>query len=256
MTDYERRAAAELAAADYFRAELTAALDGPPGDRDLVLIATYKAGAGFALQTAQVYATLANLDALRGELVARSEALEDRPHVRTLAGEILFTGSGEVAFATDPAELVVDIERTADGATLHPRLDLPVEPGTDTHLVGSPATGFWLRDDATLVLGALTEPLDGSRQRLLDLGVVEVPEADWARFTVTHLPGLRRKARVRSLDAEALARPCGPAEGPYAERSMMTLVLHINRELIHHGAEIACIRDLYTHTLHTRDKET
>ncbi|MBD3782521.1 MAG: DEAD/DEAH box helicase [Micrococcales bacterium] len=127
----------------------------------------------------------------------------DRAGVRLLTD---LTGSGEVAFATDPAELVVDIERTDDGASLHPRLDLPVEPGTDTHLVGSPATGFWLRDDATLVLGALAEPLDGSRQRLLDLGVVEVPEADWARFTVTHLPGLRRKARVRSLDPD-LALP-------------------------------------------------
>ena len=53
---------------------------------------------------------------------------------------------------------------------------------------------------------------------------------------------------VRGLDDEALARPCGPAEGPYADFSMATLVLHINREVIHHGAEIACIRDLYTHT--------
>ncbi|MCX8563433.1 DinB family protein [Mycolicibacterium mucogenicum] len=53
---------------------------------------------------------------------------------------------------------------------------------------------------------------------------------------------------VRTLDDAALARPCGPAEGPYADFSMATLVLHINREVIHHGAEIACIRDLYTHT--------
>lgn len=39
------------------------------------------------------------------------------------------------------------------------------------------------------------------------------------------------------LDAAALANPCGPAEGPYAEYPMSTLVLHINREMIHHGAE-------------------
>ncbi len=50
---------------------------------------------------------------------------------------------------------------------------------------------------------------------------------------------------VRSLDAEALARPCGPAEGPFAESPMAGLVLHINREVIHHGAEIALLRDLY-----------
>jgi hypothetical protein len=29
---------------------------------------------------------------------------------------------------------------------------------------------------------------------------------------------------------------------------MSELILHINREVIHHGAEIACIRDLYAHT--------
>ncbi|MBM6405325.1 DEAD/DEAH box helicase [Phycicoccus sp. CSK15P-2] len=121
----------------------------------------------------------------------------DRAGIRLLAD---LGGDRAVAFAPDPAELVVDIERTEDGAELRPRLDLPVEPGTDTHLVGSPATGFWLRDDDTLVLGSLAEPLDASRQRLLDLGTIEVPESDWARFTVTHLPGLRRKARVRSLD--------------------------------------------------------
>lgn len=53
---------------------------------------------------------------------------------------------------------------------------------------------------------------------------------------------------VLGLDDAALARPCGPAEGPYAEEPMTTLVLHINREMIHHGAEIALLRDLYTHT--------
>ncbi len=55
-------------------------------------------------------------------------------------------------------------------------------------------------------------------------------------------------AGVRSLDAAGLAAPVGPAEGPYAEYAMSELVLHINREAIHHGAEIACIRDLYAHT--------
>ena len=53
---------------------------------------------------------------------------------------------------------------------------------------------------------------------------------------------------VRALADADLDRPCGPAEGPYADYSMAELVLHINREMIHHGAEIACIRDLYVHT--------
>jgi hypothetical protein len=53
---------------------------------------------------------------------------------------------------------------------------------------------------------------------------------------------------VRELSDDDLGRPCGPAEGPYAEVPFLTLILHINREVIHHGAEIACLRDLYVHT--------
>ena len=52
---------------------------------------------------------------------------------------------------------------------------------------------------------------------------------------------------MRTWDTDDLAEPCGPAEGPFAEYSRAELVLHINRELIHHGAEIALLRDLYAH---------
>jgi hypothetical protein len=54
-------------------------------------------------------------------------------------------------------------------------------------------------------------------------------------------------AGVRGLSDDALAAPCGPAEGPWADVPMSGLVLHINREVIHHGAEIALLRDLYAH---------
>jgi DinB superfamily len=53
---------------------------------------------------------------------------------------------------------------------------------------------------------------------------------------------------VTGLDDADLAKPVGPAEGQWAELPMSDLVLHINREAIHHGAEIALLRDLYTHT--------
>jgi hypothetical protein len=54
-------------------------------------------------------------------------------------------------------------------------------------------------------------------------------------------------AGVAALDEAALARPVGEAEGPFAELPYAALVLHINREVIHHGAEIALLRDLYAH---------
>jgi hypothetical protein len=50
---------------------------------------------------------------------------------------------------------------------------------------------------------------------------------------------------VRALGEEGLQRPCGPAEGHYADAPLALLVLHINREAIHHMAETALLRDLY-----------
>lgn len=64
------------------------------------------------------------------------------------------------------------------------------------------------------------------------LGQLEAAYAAWS-------------AGVEALGDEGLMRPCGPAEGPFAEAPMADLVLHINRELIHHGAEICLLRDLY-----------
>ena len=55
-------------------------------------------------------------------------------------------------------------------------------------------------------------------------------------------------AGVESLGEAGLARPCGEAEGAYAALPMAALVLHINRELIHHLAEVCLLRDLYLHT--------
>jgi hypothetical protein len=55
-------------------------------------------------------------------------------------------------------------------------------------------------------------------------------------------------AGVRSLGVKGLDRPCGPAEGPFADHPLSALVLHINREALHHGAEIALLRDLYRAT--------
>ena len=50
---------------------------------------------------------------------------------------------------------------------------------------------------------------------------------------------------VAALDGAALARAMGDAEGPWSKRPMATLLLHVNREVMHHGAEICLLRDLY-----------
>ena len=54
---------------------------------------------------------------------------------------------------------------------------------------------------------------------------------------------------VEGLGDDGLERPCGPSEGHFAEAPLADLVLHINREIIHHGAEVSLLRDLYAHRL-------
>ena len=54
-------------------------------------------------------------------------------------------------------------------------------------------------------------------------------------------------AGVRAVGVEGLARPLGPSENEWAEECLARLVLHIHREVIHHGSEICLLRDLYAH---------
>jgi hypothetical protein len=83
------------------------------------------------------------------------------------------------------------------------------------------------------------------------------PPADWPtwEYAGTAAEALRQLDEqhaawtkgVRGLGAEGLAWQVGPEEGDgeYAQCPMAELVLHINREVLHHGAEISLLRDLY-----------
>jgi hypothetical protein len=50
---------------------------------------------------------------------------------------------------------------------------------------------------------------------------------------------------VRGLTDERLIQPVGPRGRSDADRSVAWVVTHIHREVIHHGAEICLLRDLY-----------
>lgn len=81
-------------------------------------------------------------------------------------------------------------------------------------------------------------------------GTIDYQSTDWPLGAAGGLALLDRHyaawiTGVRALDQDGLATPCGPAEGPFAEYPMAALVLHISREVIHHGAEMALLRDLY-----------
>ena len=81
-------------------------------------------------------------------------------------------------------------------------------------------------------------------------GSVSYQTTDWPASAAGGLDLLDRSyeawtSAVRALDHDGLARAVGPAEGPWADHSMAALILHINREAIHHGAEVSLLRDLY-----------
>lgn len=50
---------------------------------------------------------------------------------------------------------------------------------------------------------------------------------------------------IAALDEEGMAKPLGERGGPYAKDPMAALIVHINREAMHHGGEICLLRDLY-----------
>ncbi|TDD71681.1 hypothetical protein E1262_05990 [Jiangella aurantiaca] len=76
--------------------------------------------------------------------------------------------------------------------------------------------------------------------------------ADGALALLDEAYGLWRSG-VAALDDEAMLRPLGPRGGPYAQDSMAKLVLHVNREVLAHGAEICLLRDLYRAYADRRD---
>jgi hypothetical protein len=83
------------------------------------------------------------------------------------------------------------------------------------------------------------------------------PPADYATWEYTPSAAValgqldeaydRWVAGVRSLGADGLERPIGPAEGEWATATYAELVLHIHREVLHHGAEVLLLRDLWRH---------
>jgi hypothetical protein len=76
-----------------------------------------------------------------------------------------------------------------------------------------------------------------------DEGTFDAPGTAQAALDVLDAGYARWQAGVLALDEAALARDVGHVE-PWPA-PMAALVLHINREVIHHGAEIALLRDLY-----------
>jgi hypothetical protein len=53
---------------------------------------------------------------------------------------------------------------------------------------------------------------------------------------------------VSALDPAALSAPLGPKGAYFSAEPMAALIVHVNREVMHHGGEIGLLRDLFRGT--------
>jgi hypothetical protein len=96
------------------------------------------------------------------------------------------------------------------------------------------------------------ECLAGMSDRLFNAHPHELDEREWFGAATIALDALDVIWTVfslcaRELDDDAMSRALGDAWGPFASSNRADLLLHAADELIHHGAEIALLRDLYAH---------
>jgi hypothetical protein len=147
----------------------------------------------------------------------------------------------------EPVAGMWGIRRRTDARSAQPQgagdvvMDFALEPPTPTPVT----TIAWRLGHIALVFGERASNHFGD-------GTVGYDTTDWPLDAAGMLALVDHwhdewVAGVAALGLDGLARPCGPAEGPYAESPLADLVLHINREYLHHAAEVMLLMDLFAH---------
>jgi len=95
-----------------------------------------------------------------------------------------------------------------------------------------------------------SECVNGFTQLAFSTKALDLAEREWFPTASAALAAMDAAWAVFSkcvhdLDDEAITKELGPAFGPYASSNRADLLLHVADEVIHHGAEIALLRDLY-----------
>ena len=167
--------------------------------------------------------------------------LNDLLSLSDVAGERLMTrieGITDDEYFWEPVPDVWTVRKTDDGTMQPDHTSLPPEPAPFTtlawrltHIIDmlqGERTATWMR----------LEPADGDGSPPVPSNAAEAVDA------VTHAYAVWRR-RLAAVDPESLDKWMGPIAGPYAEESINAFALHILDELIHHGAEVGVVRDLY-----------
>ena len=95
-----------------------------------------------------------------------------------------------------------------------------------------------------------SECVNGLTQLAFEIETLDLAEREWfptasAALAAMDAAWAALDACCHDLDDEAMGQLLGPAFGPYATSNRADLLLHIADEVIHHGAEVALLRDLF-----------
>jgi hypothetical protein len=125
---------------------------------------------------------------------------------------------------------------------------VPTDPGEGEELDPAPVTTIAWRL-AHIIVGCFVMRLDNwyfdgpqAHQGSYMAGYDSFTYAGTAEEALEQLDAnyARWSEAVRGLGEDGLAQPC-----EFVGEPLSTLILHINREVMHHGAEIALLRDLF-----------
>lgn len=152
----------------------------------------------------------------------------------------------------EPVEGCWNLRRGADGRYLR---DVGLPPGERPETEPVTTIAWRLVHIGVDCLSSRTSAFFGPYSTLADADMFDprhLPEGlpGSADEALTFLEGAFRgwHGGIAALDEDALAAPLGRRGGPYADDSMAALILHLNREIMHHGGEVGVLRDLYRAT--------
>ena len=145
-------------------------------------------------------------------------------------------GLSEDEYLWEPVPGSWSVRPTPEG----PQVDR-LEPEPDPAPVTTIAWRLWhisvecLEDYAARVFGRKATDLTDRHFTLEASEAVDILERAAANF----------RAGLVDKGPNWLFDQLGPKYGPYAEATFLGLMLHVIDELVHHGAEVALLRDLY-----------
>ena len=153
-------------------------------------------------------------------------------------------GLSEDEYLWEPVPGSWSVRPTPEG----PQVDR-LEPEPDPTPITTIAWRLWhisvecLEDYAARVFGRKATDLTDRHFTLEASEAVDILERAAANF----------RAGLVDKGPNWLFDQLGPKYGPYAEATFLGLMLHVIDELVHHGAEVALLRDLYRAGAPARD---